>query len=73
MGNDDEYEQTMGPFIEKIVHLREMDMGKFPRDGEWGWLGAWRTPIVEARLEELSERGRNDAKVGLKQRGFELR
>jgi len=61
-GNDDEFEQSMGPFFEKI---RGMDKEKFPSagSGEWGWLEGWESPIVEDRLEELSETGRRDAKV----------
>jgi hypothetical protein len=60
LGNDDEYEQTMRPFIEKIAG---MDKGKMPSHGEWAFLRDWETPIVEENLEQLSERGRKDAKV----------
>jgi len=59
-GNDDEYEQTMGPFINKI---EGMTQDRFPSEGEWSWLRDWRSPIGEEGLEELSERGRGDAKV----------
>jgi hypothetical protein len=47
----------MGPFIEKI---KAMDKGDLPDRGDW------ECPIVEENLEVLSERGRRDAKVGLK-------
>ena len=50
----------MGPFIRKIA---AMDKAKFPKQGEWAFLSDWETPIVEANLEHLSERGRKDAKV----------
>lgn len=60
LGNDEEYEETMGPFIRKIAG---MDKAKFPQQGEWAFLRDWETPIVEANLEHLSERGRKDAKV----------
>ena len=53
----------MGPFIEKI---KGMDRDKLPRSGEWAFLRDWESPIVEERLEELSERGRRDSKVGSK-------
>ncbi|ORY25534.1 histidine phosphatase superfamily [Naematelia encephala] len=59
MGNDDEYEQTMGPFIHKIGNLSTDDL---PDSGEWSFLREWETPIVEERLEELSGRGKKDAK-----------
>ncbi|KAK8853162.1 hypothetical protein IAR55_003863 [Kwoniella newhampshirensis] len=59
LGNDDEYEQTMGPFIEKIA---AMDKDKIPEDGEWAFLREWKSPIVEENLENLSQRGKKDAK-----------
>jgi acid phosphatase len=60
LGNDDEFEQTMGPFIEKV---KGMDKGDLPEDGDWAWLRDWECPIVEENLEVLSGRGKSDAKV----------
>ncbi|OCF38157.1 hypothetical protein I316_00381 [Kwoniella heveanensis BCC8398] len=59
LGNDDEYEQTMQPFIAKIA---DMDKSKIPEDGEWAFLRDWQTPIVEEKLEQVSEQGKKDAK-----------
>ncbi|WVR07739.1 hypothetical protein IAU60_004782 [Kwoniella sp. DSM 27419] len=58
-GNDDEYEQTMQPFIKKIA---EMDKEKIPAEGEWKFLRDWQTPIVEENLEVVSKQGKKDAK-----------
>ncbi|KAK4686422.1 acid phosphatase, partial [Tremellales sp. Uapishka_1] len=59
LGNDDEYEQTMEPFIRKIA---EMDADTLPQEGEWAFLREWKTPIVEATLEVASETGKKDSK-----------
>ncbi|WVF73032.1 hypothetical protein IAT40_007850 [Kwoniella sp. CBS 6097] len=59
LGNDDEYEQTMQPFISKIA---DMDKSKIPEEGEWAFLRDWQTPIVEENLEQVSEQGKKDAK-----------
>lgn len=66
LGNDDEYEETMGPFIHKIQKLQKTKRGrrKLPRKGDdWGFLRHWKSPIVEDKLEVLSEQGKTDAKV----------
>lgn len=62
LGNDDEYEQTMGPFIEKIKKTREENPEKMP-DGEWAFLKEWDSPIDEDHLEDISEKGKGDAHV----------
>jgi hypothetical protein len=62
LGNDDEYEDTMGPFIKKI---EEADKSKLPEAGPWAFLRDYKSPIVEDRLEKVSDRGKLDAKVGL--------
>jgi hypothetical protein len=62
LGNDDEYDDTMGPFIEKIKKIREENPEKIP-EGEWAFLKEWETPIVEDKVEVLSERGKEDAHV----------
>ncbi|WWD19579.1 hypothetical protein CI109_104040 [Kwoniella shandongensis] len=59
LGNDDEFEQTMKPFIDKIAG---MDKNKIPEEGEWSFLRDWESPIVEENLEQLSKRGKKDAK-----------
>ncbi|WWC64640.1 uncharacterized protein I303_107251 [Kwoniella dejecticola CBS 10117] len=59
MGNDDEYEETMKPFIEKIVN---MDKSKIPQSGEWKFLNDWRSPIGDDTLEVVSPQGKRDAK-----------
>jgi acid phosphatase len=65
-GNDDEFEETMSPFIQKIQRLQKDKKTKhlLPSKGEWAFLRKWDTPIVEKTLEEISERGKNDARVG---------
>jgi acid phosphatase len=60
LGNDDEFEQTMDPFIQKIY---SMDKDQLPGEGEWSWLRDWQCPIVEENLEVISDRGKRDAKV----------
>ncbi|WVQ84695.1 hypothetical protein IAT38_006851 [Cryptococcus sp. DSM 104549] len=57
-GNDDEFEETMQPFIEKI---QGMDREKLPKEGEWKFLREWKTPIVEETLEVVSKRGKEDS------------
>ncbi|ORX36155.1 histidine phosphatase superfamily [Kockovaella imperatae] len=59
LGNDEEYEQTMGPFIEKLA---KFDKEKLPRLGEWSFLRDWKSPLKEDELDELSERGKRDSK-----------
>lgn len=66
MGNDDEFEQTMQPFIKKIHKMNKKK--RTPKHGPWSFLRDWKTPIVEDHLEEVSERGKNDAKVRLEGR-----
>lgn len=74
LGNDDEYEETMEPFITKIKKLQKKSgkrgkkgkkEGVLPKKGDWAFLGKWKSPIVEDNLEKLSERGRTDAEVCL--------
>ncbi|KAL7420078.1 hypothetical protein Q5752_005043 [Cryptotrichosporon argae] len=60
LGNDDEYAQTMGPFVDKVARI---DRAALPAQGPWAFLREWETPIVENKLEKLSERGRRDAKA----------
>lgn len=60
LGNDDEFEQTMGPFITKI---NGTDKSKLPSQGPWSFLRDYESPIVEDTLEKISDRGKNDAKV----------
>jgi hypothetical protein len=60
-GNDDEYEQTMQPFIEKMYKLRDERPELIPSEGEWSWLKDWKCPITEDTLEVASEQGRKDA------------
>lgn len=72
MGNDDEFEETMEPFITKIKKLQKnggkrgkkgKKEGVLPKKGDWAFLRDWKSPIVEDKLEKLSERGRQDAEV----------
>ena len=62
LGNDDEYEQTMGPFVEKIYAA---DPETLPSSGPWAFLRDWECPINEENLEKVSDRGKKDAKVCL--------
>jgi hypothetical protein len=71
LGNDDEFEETMEPFIKKITKLQKKGGGKrgkkgktlLPSKGDWAFLKKWESPIVEENLEVLSERGKIDAAV----------
>ncbi|RXK39846.1 hypothetical protein M231_02903 [Tremella mesenterica] len=62
MGNDDEFEQTMSPFIQKIHNITISEPRLLPSSGPWAFLRQWETPIVEKTLEKISPRGRKDAK-----------
>jgi hypothetical protein len=50
----------MGPFIAKI---NGTDKSKLPSTGPWSFLREYESPIVEDKLEKISDRGKNDAKV----------
>lgn len=65
LGNDDEFEQTMEPFISKIWDLQQHKPEAFPSEGDWAFLKDWKTSIVEENLEVLSVKGANDATVSL--------
>jgi len=74
LGNDDEFEETMEPFMAKIKKLQKKGgkrgkkgkkEGVLPKKGDWAFLRDWKSPIVEDKLENLSERGRQDAEVRL--------
>lgn len=54
----------MGPFIAKIKRIRTEEPEKIPQ-GEWAFLREWESPIVEDKVEVLSERGKGDARVCL--------
>ncbi|OCF61165.1 hypothetical protein L486_00810 [Kwoniella mangroviensis CBS 10435] len=58
-GNDDEFEQTMKPFIDKIQNIPKEDL---PKAGPWKFLRDWDTPIKEETLEVVSPQGKKDAK-----------
>jgi hypothetical protein len=51
----------MGPFIKKI---NETDVSKLPENGPWSFLRTYESPVIEETLEKISDRGKNDAKVG---------
>jgi acid phosphatase len=72
LGNDDEFEETMEPFISKIKSFQKKGgrrgkkgkkSAKLPRKGDWAFLQDWDSPIVEETLEKLSERGKTDSEV----------
>jgi hypothetical protein len=72
LGNDDEFEETMEPFIKKIKKLQKGKNNKgkrgkkaLPRTGDWAFLRDWKSPIVEETLEDISEQGKTDATVSL--------
>lgn len=66
LGNDDEYEQTMGPFIHRIRKMQKKHKKRFAKDGKWAFLRDWTPAIDEDNLESLSERGRQDATVSVR-------
>lgn len=75
MGNDDEFELTMQPFIWKVGNFTddvfpsedELAAGRGVREEEdvgvarWAFLRDWKTPVKEETLENLSKRGADDA------------
>lgn len=67
LGNDDEYEETMEPFIKKIEKFQKSKKGrgKLPRKGDWAFLRSWKSPINDENLEVLSEQGKTDARVSI--------
>jgi len=60
LGNDDEWEQIMYPFVRKIRKMQKKHrMGEVAE--EWTWLREWRTALNEDDLEKVSEQGEGDA------------
>lgn len=55
--NDDEWEEYMQPFVEKVANAK----GMFPRDGPLSFLNFWHSPINEENLEKLTQPGIDDA------------
>lgn len=75
MGNDDEWEATMNPFVEKMAKLQKEwynKHGKPTKHGkqfdqelshapEWSFIKQWSTPINDSSLEQISPRGLTDS------------
>lgn len=55
--NDDEWEEYMQPFVERVKDAK----GAFPEDGPLGFLNDWESPINEDNLEKLTKPGIKDA------------
>lgn len=58
--NDDEYDETMGPFIEKLESFPHRE--GFSDIKELAFLKSWLTPVNDSNLEEATDPGRADAK-----------
>jgi hypothetical protein len=63
MGNDDEWEMFMQPFVNKIRKLQKKHrIGKLHAE-EWKFLRKWRTELNEENLEKVPKQGEKDARV----------
>ena len=61
--NDDEFEETMEPFIDKLESLSFAERKKiFSRSAELAFLETWKTPVNSSTLELPTLPGRKDAK-----------
>lgn len=63
LGNDDEFEMTMEPFIKKLAKIDKYKLPK-EKDHPWYFLRHWKAPLNKENLEKLSEQGAVDAEVG---------
>ncbi|KAH6902079.1 histidine phosphatase superfamily [Coprinopsis sp. MPI-PUGE-AT-0042] len=62
MGNDDEWEMFMEPFVHKIRKLQKKHkLGKLHGE-EWKFLRKWKTALNEKNLEKVPEQGEKDAR-----------
>jgi acid phosphatase len=61
--NDDEWEDYMKPFVEKVLAARSNPnlLGAIPSSSPLSFLQTWESPINEDNLEKLTEPGRADA------------
>lgn len=62
LGNDDEYEMTMQPFIKKLAKLGRSNLPK-DKNHPWYFLRNWKSPLQEKEVEKLSKQGAVDAEV----------
>ena len=65
MGNDDEWEMFMEPFVHKIRKLQKKKrLGKLHSE-DWRFLRKWKTKLNEDTLEKVPKQGEKDARVSL--------
>lgn len=55
--NDDEWEEFMEPFANRVAEAR----GSFPADSPLGFLNSWESPITASNAEQLTKPGAQDA------------
>ena len=70
--NDDEYPETIGPFLSKLKKYKKhhkkqnkkdkKKKGKHSSGGSLGFLKEWKTPVTEDNMEQLTGPGARDAK-----------
>lgn len=67
--NDDEYPETVGPFLSKLKKYKKKNkQSKKKHEDEDGgnalaFLKHWKTPVTEDNMEQLTGPGAKDAKV----------
>lgn len=59
--NDDEYPETIGPFLSKLKKYKKKKHVKHYGDS-LGFLKHWKTPVTEDNMEQLTGPGAEDAK-----------
>ncbi|GAA6018012.1 hypothetical protein JCM10207_002740 [Rhodosporidiobolus poonsookiae] len=59
--NDDEYEDYMGPFVEKVKAAQQNASLSLDPDSPLAFLKDWQSPIREEDIEQLTAPGRADA------------
>lgn len=55
--NDDEWEEFMAPFAERVYAVKDA----FPSDGPLDFLNTWKSPITAENAESLTKPGKRDA------------
>lgn len=60
--NDDEYEDYMQPFIERVERLQKDKKRKIDKDSPLSFLNRWTSPINDDNLEDVTDPGRADAR-----------
>lgn len=59
--NDDEWEEYMAPFAERVQHAQKAGSLRFPDGSPLAFLAEWDCPINDDNLEKITEPGIEDA------------